>query len=361
MQRRLGALALACAGTAVLVVPASATAATKTVSAGPPQSALPLAAKTLGKKFIATYNPDVNDFFLHRVTIHAGDTVAFVQSGFHTIDLPGRGGKALPLTASGAPITGVNDAAGNPFWFNGKLPSLSFNPAVLTRSKATTYTGKTRVDSGIPSFNAKPKPFRVKFTKAGTYKYFCDVHPGMVGFVVVKPRKATIPTAKQDAAALTKQLKRDLAEAKALSNSKVGTGQVSLGEAGANGVELFAMFPSTLRVSSGSVVTFSISNPSREIHTATFGPSKYLNALDEGVFVDPRQTAQALFPSDPPPAPIPLSPTAHGNGFGNIGVVDRNAATPNPPAGRVQFTTPGTYRFICMIHPNMIGTVIVTP
>ena len=42
----------------------------------------------------------------------------------------------------------------------------------------------------------------MKFTKAGIYKYFCNVHPGMVGFVVVKPKGQKIPTAKQDAATL---------------------------------------------------------------------------------------------------------------------------------------------------------------
>jgi plastocyanin len=344
-----------------MVLPAGASAAAKTVSAGPPQSAQGLATKTLGKKFFTTYNPDVNDFFLHRVTIHAGDSVTFVQSGFHTIDLPGTAGKALPLISAGAPITGVNDAAGNPFWFNGKLPSLSFTPALLTRSKGTTYDGTTRLDSGLPSFNGKPKPFTIKFTKSGTYKYFCDVHPGMVGFVTVKPKNATIPTAKQDAAALTTQLKRDLAEAKPLSKTKVGPNKVSLGEAGRNGVELYAMFPSTLTVKAGSVVTFSISKQSLEVHTATFGPTKYLTDLDQGLLVDLGQTAQGLYPSDPPPSPIPLSPTLHGNGFGNIGAVDNDVVTPNLSAGQVKFTTPGTYQFICLVHPLMHGKVVVTP
>jgi plastocyanin len=32
-----------------------------------------------------------------------------------------------------------------------------------------------------------------------------------------------------------------------------------------------------------------------------------------------------------------------------------------PPSGKITFTAPGTYKFICLIHPFMHGTVVVTP
>ncbi len=123
-------------------------------------------------------------------------------NGFHTVDLPAKGGTLLPLIVPGKTlVSGVNDAAGNPFWFNGKVPNVGLNPALLAPPTAKTYNGSKRLDSGVPAPSGPPKPFNVTFTKAGTYKFFCDVHPGMIGTVVVKPAGAAIPSAKQDAKA----------------------------------------------------------------------------------------------------------------------------------------------------------------
>jgi plastocyanin len=331
------------------------------VFAGPPPSSESLAVKALGKKFISTFNPTVNAYFQRRVTIHVGDSVSFALAGFHNVDLPGSSGKPLPLFTQGKTITGVTDVAGNPFWFNGELPTLSLNPAVVARSSGTTYNGKVRLVSGLPPNSGAPKPFKIKFTKAGTYEYFCDTHAGMVGFVVVKPRGAKVPSAKQDAAALGQQLTTDFAGAKKLAKSKVRTNQVRLGEASANGVELFTMFPSTLRVSTGTVVTFSMSPRSFEVHTASFGPLKYLNQLGSQLFGPPGPTAQILYPSDPT-SPIPVDTTSHGNGFANTGALDANSGSSQiPSSSKVRFTAPGTYNFTCLVHPFMHGTVVVTP
>ena len=50
---------------------------------------------------------------------------------------------------------------------------------------------------------------------------------------------------------------------------------------------------------------------------------------------------------------------AHGNGFANIGGLDRDPTTPLPASGQIKFTTPGTYHYACLIHPFMHGTIIV--
>ena len=42
---------------------------------------------------------------------------------------------------------------------------------------AFTYTGKKGVATPIP-FGDNPKPLIVKFTKPGTVKFYCDLHPG---------------------------------------------------------------------------------------------------------------------------------------------------------------------------------------
>jgi plastocyanin len=78
---------------------------------------------------------------------------------------------------SDGPVTGVKDAAGSPFWFNGKVSKLFINPALPSPSGPSTYDGTARAESGLPA--GTPKPYKIKFTKAGTYKYFCDVHQGL--------------------------------------------------------------------------------------------------------------------------------------------------------------------------------------
>ncbi len=357
MRRQTGVGAAAVAAAALLAVPAGAAAHTKTVYAGPPPSTQSLAIKVLGKKFVSQNSPDVNDFFQHRVTINTGDTVSFVIAGFHTIDLPGSGQGDLPLLTPGTTATGINDAAGNPFWFNGKVPNVGLNPALLAPSGATTYDGSTRIDSGLPG--GPPTPLNVTFTKPGTYKYFCDVHYGMVGEVVVKPTGAAIPSDSQDAVALKQQIKTDLSAAKTLARTKVPAGQVSLGISNNAGVELFNMYPGKLKVKRGTVVRFFMSADTRETHTATFGPKKVIASLEKA-FTSPHFPAQGVYPSSPT-QPILLSPTSHGDGFGGLGAMDRDSGTPQVPAsGRIKFTKPGVYKFVCLIHPNMHGTIIVT-
>ena len=337
-----------CAAGVLIVAPASASAITKTVYAGEPPSA---------SKALSKYGAAVNAFFLNRVTIHQGDSVKFLNEGFHDIDLPGSKGKALPLILPGPTESGVNDAAGQPFWFNGKLPSLSLNPAVVIPKLASTYDGTTQIVDPAPALGPS-KPVTVSFTKAGTYKYFCDIHAGMVGVVVVKAPGKPIPSAKQDRKSLTAQVKAAVTTAKRVFKHKVPKNTVDLGQAGPGGVEDFAMFPRRLVVPVGSVVKFSMTSNSREPHTATFGPKKYIEAIAQSI-ASPAPDQRAWYPSDNPGPPV-VSPTIHGNGFASTGVLDATAATKTiPSSGKLKFTKPGVYNYICLIHDFMLGTIVV--
>ena len=347
------ALVALVAATAALAKPV-----TKVVYAGPPPSTSKIAAKFLPKSFTTQYSPDINAFFNKKTTINVGDSVSFQVQGFHTIDFPGKAGSALPLIVPGKLATGVNDAAGNPFWFDGKVPNVGLNTALFAPPKAKTFNGSQRWDSGLSAGNGPPKPFKLTFTKPGTYKYFCDVHPGMIGTVVVKPAGAPIPSAKQDAAAQVAQVTADIKAAKKVAASKPPTDTVSLGESTPGGVELYAMFPTSLTVNAGTVVTFQMSKHTFETHTATFGDTSTLKGLAKG-FEGADFPAQGVYPSDPT-QPVTESPTNHGNGFANVGALDNNPFTKTiPSSGKIDFTTAGTYHFVCLIHPNMHGTIIV--
>jgi plastocyanin len=342
----------------VLAIPASASAATKVVTMGPSSAD----EKTLNKAFA-----DVNDFFPHGTTIHVGDSVRFNPTGFHTVDFPAKGGKPLGLLAPAGTTAGVLDAAGNPFWFNGQ-PMLGFAPALGPPGlfgKKATYTGAKRVESGLP-LSQHPKAFTIKFSKAGSYTYYCNIHAGMKGKVTVVSRRHSVPSAKADAKALKAQVAADLKTAKSLATTAVAPGNVSVGGSGKGGVELYAMLPATQTVPPGTTLKFSMSAKSFDVHTATFGPgdpenqpTSYLGQLAQHFANDPVAPSQAAYPSEPPGTLGSLSPTLHGNGFWNSGVMDNSSASPLPNSNSVTFTAPGTYNFYCMVHPFMHGTVVV--
>jgi len=79
-----------------------------------------------------------------------------------------------------------------------KIDNFTFGPAALTVAVGTTVTWTNRDD--IPHTVVStddPKTFKSKvldtdekfsytFTKAGTFPYFCSIHPKMTGSVVVK-------------------------------------------------------------------------------------------------------------------------------------------------------------------------------
>jgi plastocyanin len=351
MKRKILVAALGCAATLFAALPAAAIARTHLVWTGGTTKFQ----KTMQNKFGA----EALDFFPHALTVRQGDTVEWqgMSIGFHSIDVPKRGGPDLQLILpTGATASGLNDFAGNPFWFNGR-PNLGFNPQLSAASGPKAYNGSTRADSGLPL--GPSKPYKLKFTKPGTYVYFCDVHYDMRGIIVVKANSKGTLTATQESAAIAAQQKRDLKIAKGLDKTKITGNRVSLGVGGKDSVEVLAMFPRTLRVHSGATVSFAMPTLTGETHTATFGPASYLKPLADS-FGGPTPTATAVYPSSPPGTALQV-PGTHGNGFANAGALDRDGATPLPPGAKFTFTAPGTYQFVCLIHPFMRGTVVVSP
>jgi plastocyanin len=339
-----------------LAVPAAAQAKTKSMRMGPPAAAA---------KKLQAQGVDANAYFPSKLTINVGDSVSFVPGGFHTVDIPNKGGDdMLPAFApNGSKVAGATDAAGAAFWFNGQ-DNLGFNPPLLAMAfgKKLTYNGKKRIESGLP-LAPKPKPLTVKFTKTGTFDVYCDLHPGMKATVKVLKKGARVPTAKQDKKAVKKQADAAVKNAKKLATQSQPANTVSLGVAGKGGLEYFGMVPGNLTVPAGSTVNFQMSKGTYETHTATFGPGNpetepdsYLGQIAksfEAPVIDPK----GVYPSDV--TPVAISPALHGNGFWNSGALDRASATPLRDSASVTFGTPGTYDYYCLIHPFMHGTVTV--
>ncbi|MBE2318806.1 hypothetical protein DVA67_022715 [Solirubrobacter sp. CPCC 204708] len=336
-----------------LAVPAMAQAKTKEMYVGSP----PATTKKLGEATVA------NAFFPSKLTVAAGDSVKFVPAGFHNVHVPKKGEGAAPfLIPSGQKVAGLNDAAGAPFWFNGQ-DAMGLNPAVVAAAgfgKKFTYTGAEAIQSGLPS--EKAKPMTVKFSKAGRYTVYCDIHNGMKATVKVVKKGAKTPTAKQDAAAIKKQSDAALAAAEGLATAEQPASTVALGVAAKGGVEYLGMVPANLTVAPGTTVKFAMTKGSYEPHTATFGPgditdpNSYIGAIAKS-FESPAIDPKAIYPSDV--TPVSMSPTLHGNGFWNSGVLDAASGTPLPGEASVKFDTPGKYTYYCVIHPFMVGSVTV--
>ena len=351
--RTAGAIAVA----ALLAVPGVAEAKTKSVNLGiPPKSA----------KAFEPLGVDVNDFFPHEVTINRGDKVKFLPVGFHSFDLPARGGAMIPLISpTGDKVAGVNDAAGQPFWFNGQ-DMVGFTGALAqgTFGKKLSYNGSKRVASGLPLGN-NLKPVTVTFKKTGKFTYFCNIHAGMKGIVSVKPKGKKVPSAKADKKAIKRQVAASIKTSKQLPKVTPPANTVNVGVAGKHGEEFFGFVPSAMTIPTGTTLNFRMSPGSYDVHTATTGPgnpesepASYLGEIAasfQGAVFDPR----AVYPSEQPPAIGTLTPALHGNGFWNSAVMDTAAGTQLPASNSVTFGAPGKYEFYCMIHPFMHATVTV--
>ena len=101
---------------------------------------------------------------------------------------------ATLLLSAGSPGSSANTA--EPASAEVKVDNFSFGPATLTVAVGTTVTWTNRDDiphtivSTDKVFKSKvldtDEKFSFTFSKAGTYPYFCSVHPKMTGSVVVQ-------------------------------------------------------------------------------------------------------------------------------------------------------------------------------
>ena len=100
--------------------------------------------------------------------------------------------RSVPNTFAMSSETGTKAASGTEV----KIDNFSFAPGTLTVPAGTEVRWTNRDDiphtvvSNDNSFKSKAldtdEEFTYTFTKPGTYKYFCSIHPKMVGQIVVQ-------------------------------------------------------------------------------------------------------------------------------------------------------------------------------
>jgi plastocyanin len=308
----------------------------------------------------------LNDFFRQKVAIHQGDSVSFRIRGFHNLYFPKKGGKSRPLFVPDASTkyAGLNDPTGAPLWFNGVVDRITIDPAGAFPSGGTTYDGSAALGSGLPLGDGPPAPFVVTFPKKGSFTYYCTVHPGMKGQVSVLPKSAKIPTAAQDAKASKKQLAHEVKRAKQLDRKKPPKNTIRGGSDKAP-VNHLKFYPSNLTVKAGRTITFAVNPKGQEPHTLSIGPEAFLQEVAENQVAPDLSTTpptlvfdgRALLPSDPPAGgkkPAVFDGVSHG-GFFSTGVLGAGAS--KAPSVTFKITKAGTYKYICLIHPEMAGTI----
>lgn len=362
---RIRTAALA-AGVAACALPAVADAAKRTVSAGPPLAKPPAGVPK---------DAAINRFFPAKTVIRAGDSVTFRINGFYPVNFvpAGRPVPQLAVADPTRPVSGANDAAGAPFWFNGQ-PSLLVNPEIFFGTKSgRAYTGTQALGSGAPMGPGAPKPWSVRFPKAGKYTYSSPVYPGMTGTVEVlaKGAKAKVPSARAHARRAKQELGRALDGVKKLAKASVAAGDtIVAGPDSRNGLALYRYTPAVKTVSVGKPVTLTMSPGTSEVHTFTFGRERKALEKISHDFIGPvpgtgkngppvlQFDPRAAYPSDQGALPA-YDGTSHGDGFLNTGMLDADPSSPLPLSAEVVFSKPGTYEFLCLIHPEMRGKVSV--
>lgn len=216
----------------------------------------------------------------------------------------------------------------------------------------SSYDGSTYTSSG---FIAMGYGYTLKFTKTGTYAYYCLIHqPEMEGTVVVNPAGAPYPfTEDAYSAQATAQVATDLQSAAAAVSQfpyAPGGAHVAAGispglAAGAPANAVVNRFivdtnvdDSTVTIPVGGTVTWT-NQSNNAPHTVTFP-----------IAGQPLPT----LPGDPFTPPMGGS-TYDGTQVTNSGVLGAGQTY------SLTFTKPGTYVYYCLFHDGegMAGTVVV--
>jgi plastocyanin len=348
-------------------------------------------------------------FFPSAVTVRAGDTLVFKQywSGEpHTVTLGSRVDQAfkpiLPLLKNGVP-TGAPPPEADAFL---KLPTVfdqnSPNLQQIAAQPCYVDTGAPPADPAKPcpkrtqpAFNGRQSyynsgfipyqgldgnTFRVKIAAdaaPGTYNYYCAVHgPVMRAQVDVKGKDASVPS--QDE--VNRQAQAEIQKAAepalvALHEAQSGKSPIHGGYFAGYGsdkiqdVEINQFIPKTIQAKVGQKVTWIFVGAS---HTVSFDVPSYLPiyTIDkQGTVSGNPQTNDPIASPGPPPqdpnsnGPPPGTPPTivdagnyDGSHFISSGLFPGGAGS---TGYSLTFTKTGTYRYACLVHPDMVGRVDV--
>lgn len=347
-------------------------------------------------------------YFPGTVKVHAGDTVVY-KSNFtgepHTITFGTFINPAIEAFEKATPEQLAADEpppAFEPLFKYAMLPEGPGDANQVSANPCFVTSGALPEDTTQPCSNQEPAPFTGKevfynsgfladqeefeLTLAddiapGIYKGFCMLHfTEMISTVEVVAEGEDATTASEAEAQADRELEPLVAkvkEAKEKAEGAAAAGTVIAGdppgedegEGEASGppkpntsAGLAEFTPKEISVASGGSVTWNINGP----HSVTFNAPEDARVIigkgpDGSTHLVEKAASPALFNVPPPPEGPPPDgppPTADlgsfdGTGFANTGIQFGGGF-------KVTFTKPGTYPYICVVHPDMEGTVTVT-
>ena len=353
-------------------------------------------------------------FFPHDVTVKPGMTLKFHQTWSgeeHTVTM-GTGVQELvepvmlPVIRAARPFDvddrtlspELNEAAAPffeklPFFFGEKGPDpaaaqpcfldsgLPTSGKVCPQKAQPAFTGKQSYYSSgfIPYRGSRGNEFTMKIAddaKPGKYFYYCDLHgPGMSGEIRIT-KTGKVPSQ----ATLNKQASKEVAEIatpllKQLNKERAGTSAYKGNLVGSGSEDLYTVLgqvneftPRTVKAEVGKPVTWTFIGE----HSISFNVPPYVPLIDfnkKGKVVENESVfgPSGGWPTRNPPIedhtggpPVPSVHADAGKFDGSGGLKSSGTDWQTGDTYSVTFTKTGEYPMACLIHPGMIGKVVVS-
>ena len=235
------------------------------------------------------------------------------------------------------------------------------NPAAVLPAGGNTYDGSAYTNSGLLMLGGpgtEPPTYSLTFTKAGTYDYVCIIHPGMNGKVVVNPAGQPADTQPVVDARNRDQVNSLLAGdgiSSIMSNAgelpaEGVTAGLAMGAGNAQ-VDVQRFFPPRVSIHAGDSLTWI--NKSEAPHTVTFLAGQ---PQPDVVNVQPQPDGPPRFQLNP----TMFNPAGDPSAYDGSSYLNSGFREPGPSGTyTVTFTQPGSYDYVCLLHPGMVGTVVV--
>jgi plastocyanin len=187
----------------------------------------------------------------------------------------------------------------------------------------------------------------------GTYAYYCDVHPGMVGSIEVVDNATTVPGPEEALVAGASELAASggqglqtamQTDMQVPATAEDGGLEVQAGlQAGVAAVLDF--FPSVAVIEAGQSVSWTVP-PGMEPHTVTWPappPGSEVTIIPQDAGAPILALSEAAFPSIESGAEV-----GNGDSFNSGIMIPGQSFT-------LQFTEPGVYNYVCFLHAGMRG------
>jgi plastocyanin len=247
-------------------------------------------------------------------------------------------------------------------------PCYQATGAAPTKDACSVHTGdfagtESLVSSGWMDPNA---PWTLKISDsatAGTYNFFCQLHgPDMGGTLTIADKATKVKTPSEVAAEATTELKADAAKlAKAAAAVQAATADKAVAGAFEESFQeggIAAFGPASISIPVGGSVTWTIFGPHSIFFNAPASAQSFRSAAPDGsVHLNQKAAAPAGGPGAPQKAGLFDGGTFDGVAAHSSGLV--LSFPPDLYKYKLTFSKPGTFQYICTVHPDMKGTVTV--